>query len=62
LKGTIQEWLDIFFSGFRWYRRLVGGKWIEIRITAIPLWLWTRDRPLLKHETEVASEEYDESN
>jgi hypothetical protein len=62
VKETIQEWLDIFFSGFRWYRRLAGGRWIEIRITAIPLWMWTRDRPLVKYETEVASEEYDKSN
>jgi hypothetical protein len=58
----IESWLDTFFSGYRWYRRWVGGKWLEIRITAIPIWVWTRDRPLQDYEILIDFEEHEKRN
>jgi hypothetical protein len=54
----IQSWLDTFFSDYQWYRRKAGGKWLYIRVTAIPLWLWVRDRPLTSVETLLAEEQW----
>jgi ABC-type cobalamin transport system permease subunit len=52
----MNDWLDTFFSGYRWYRRWVGGKWLYVQIMPVPIWIWTRDRPLEDYEVLVDTE------
>ena len=39
--------LDIFFSNYKWYRKIIGGDWYLIHFTIgeqRPTW-WQREKP-----------------
>jgi hypothetical protein len=58
MKRPVKEWADILLSDYRWYRKLRGGVWFQIRVIPLQGCLTPWVRQPLGFETVIDMEIY----
>jgi hypothetical protein len=59
LTRRVSKMLDLLFSNYRWYRKLRGGHWIQVRLRPIPYMTgWFRNTEPSEVEIVEATEDY----
>jgi hypothetical protein len=52
------RWLDIFLGGWRWYRRLRGGRWLDVFHVPSGCGGWSRNDEPSRGEAVFGVEDY----